>query len=39
MRVSNWVDIKELAEILGFNVETLRRACVNNKYINRFKNL
>ena len=34
---SNWVDIKELANILNFNVETLRRACVNNKYISRFE--
>ena len=34
---SNWVDINKLAEILGFNVETLRRSCANNKYINRFK--
>lgn len=36
MQSSNWVDIKKLAEILGFNVETLRRGCANNKYINRF---
>ena len=37
MQNSNWVDINKLAEILGFNVETLRRSCANNKYINRFK--
>lgn len=36
MQSSNWVDIKKLAEILGFNVETLRRKCANNLYINRF---
>ena len=36
MQSSNWVDIRKLAEILGFNVETLRRGCASNKYINRY---
>ena len=36
MQKAQWVDIKELAQALGFKIETLRRGCVSDKYISRF---
>ena len=37
MNNSEWVDIKILADALGFKTETLRRGCASEKYVCRFK--
>ena len=37
MNNSEWVDIKMLADALGFKTETLRRGCASEKYVCRFK--
>lgn len=37
MQNSEWVDIKILADVLGFKTETLRRGCAANKYVCRYK--
>ena len=37
MNNSEWVDIKILADALGFKTETLRRGCASEKYVCRLQ--